>query len=217
MPTISTCPRCSQMVAVPPDLDAATLVRCPLCGAEYPLGAAMDLIPPELTPVETGHQEMPPETVPPKMALPRTATEETNIVPPPIIPSFLMQHATAEEGEEGSHSSFAADASEETAETSDSPLDEEVYNLIAKHTQKTGEKSPNSAESQSAANRPQRKTKSELRIFLEIIFGGILGLAITYIALAWIMGSKFPLPSPPKALKPVLRFVLPDRIWPEKQ
>jgi hypothetical protein len=50
---------------------------------------------------------------------------------------------------------------------------------------------------------------------MEIIFGGVAGITIAYIALAWILGSRFDLPAPPRVLKPVLRFVLPDRIWAE--
>ena len=48
MSEISTCPRCQKQVCIPSGLDVAAWVRCPRCGAEYPLSEAL---PPELIPV----------------------------------------------------------------------------------------------------------------------------------------------------------------------
>jgi hypothetical protein len=206
MPTISTCPRCSQMVSIPPEVDSSALVRCPLCGAEYPLGAAMDSPPPELVPVERGNGEAS-----------RAADGDANVAPPPIISPFLPGHDEETEHGAASETDYASGEGEEVAAAPDGPLDDEVYDLIARHKQRAKEESQNGAGSPSATAGSRRKEKSELRIFVEIVFGGILGLAITYVALAWIMGSKFPLPAPPTALKPVLRFVLPDQIWAEKR
>lgn len=45
---ISTCPRCQKSVSIPSGIDSDTMVRCPLCNAEYVLGEAF---PPELIPV----------------------------------------------------------------------------------------------------------------------------------------------------------------------
>jgi hypothetical protein len=49
---ISTCPRCQKLVSIPGGVDAATLVKCPLCDEQYALGDAIALTPPELIPVE---------------------------------------------------------------------------------------------------------------------------------------------------------------------
>jgi len=185
MPTISTCPRCSRMVSIPEGLDATTLVRCPLCGAEYPLEAAMESLPPKLIPVETS--------------------------------SLLLGHGAGEESKDSPHLIFAPEEIEESVETTESPLDAEVCDLIAKHKQGTEEKIPNQTELPGFRRQSQSKPKSVPRIFMEIIFGGVVGIAIAYIALAWILGSRFDLPAPPRVLKPVLRFVLPDRIWPDNQ
>ena len=291
MPTISTCPRCSQMVSIPPGLDATTLVRCPFCGAEYPLDAAMDLVPPQLIQVDTFDdanlsgpeqstnqadqggadiirlESAAPRSIPiqasvkpppikpnspaetpisvaglimepffaadanppgeygkPPEPADKSGTgilpverEQSNISAPPIVSSFLLQFGAAEAGAAGSHPIFAPGDAEETADTTESPLDDEVFDLITEHKEKSEKESSNLAESPAPGRRPQRKPKSELRIFAEIIFGGIVGLSIAYVAMAWFMGSQFPLPSPPRALKPVLRFVLPDRIWAENQ
>jgi hypothetical protein len=51
MPAISTCPRCQQQVSIPRHVESDSLVRCPLCHAEYPLSESLDLAPPELIPV----------------------------------------------------------------------------------------------------------------------------------------------------------------------
>ena len=206
MPTISTCPRCSQMVSIPPELDSAALVRCPLCGAEYPLGAAMNSAPPALVPVAGGNGKMP-----------QAADGDSNVTPPPIVSPFLPQHGAATEHGADSETDYASGEGDEGAAAPDSPLDDAVYDLIARHKQQAKDDSQNSAGLPATAVRSRRKEKSELLIFVEIIFGGILGLTITYIALAWIMGSKFPLPAPPRASKPVLRFILPDQIWVEKR
>jgi hypothetical protein len=48
---ISTCPKCRKQVTIPAGVDSAAVVRCPLCDAEYALGEAMALAPPELIPV----------------------------------------------------------------------------------------------------------------------------------------------------------------------
>jgi hypothetical protein len=205
MPTISTCPRCSQMVSIPEGLDAMCLVRCPLCGAEYPLNKAMDLAPPELIPVTTIQEAV---TTPLK-----STPETSSVAAPPIVPEFLSRFGHSAEGEENANPILA---SEHSADASEAPLDDEVFSIIAKHKAEVEKESPNQTESSALRRRPQRNPKSEVRIFIEVIFGGIMGLSVAYVAMAWFMGSQFPLPSPPKVLKPVLQFVLPDRLWEDK-
>ncbi len=51
LPMISTCPKCREQVSIPPGVESAALVRCPLCEAEYPLSDSLSLAPPELVPV----------------------------------------------------------------------------------------------------------------------------------------------------------------------
>jgi hypothetical protein len=155
-----------------------------LCGAEYPLDAAMELLPPKLIPVET---------------------------------FSLLGHGAGEQNKDSPHLIFAPEENEEPVKTTENPLDAEVCDLIAKHKQGTEEKFSNQTESPPLRGRVRRKPKSLPRIFMEIVFGGVVGITIAYIALAWIMGSRFDLPAPPRVLKPVLRFVLPDRVWAENQ
>jgi hypothetical protein len=54
---ISTCPNCRKQVAIPAGVDSAAEVRCPLCDAEYVLGEALALAPPELIPVRFEENE----------------------------------------------------------------------------------------------------------------------------------------------------------------
>jgi hypothetical protein len=54
MSNISTCPHCAQQVLISGELDPETLVRCPICEAEFPLVQALVNAveaPPELVPV----------------------------------------------------------------------------------------------------------------------------------------------------------------------
>jgi hypothetical protein len=59
MALISSCPSCSKQVSVP-NADPASLVRCPLCGAEFSLQAVLDLTPPmlEILPARAEEQVM---------------------------------------------------------------------------------------------------------------------------------------------------------------
>ena len=68
----------------------------------------------------------------------------------------------------GSPPIFAPGDAEETAETTESPLDAEVYDLIAKHKQKTDRRISIQTESSASGRRAQSKPKSVLRIFVEI-------------------------------------------------
>ncbi|HEY4759292.1 MAG TPA: IBR domain-containing protein [Thermoguttaceae bacterium] len=200
MPTISTCPRCSRFITIPEHLEAAALVACPFCGAEFPLGDAMALIPPELIPVKgTGSV---------CQNGPEGATHKPNLSP--YLPFAFSPLALGAEGPEHDR------AVEEIAAAEEDHFDAEVFAGITKQPVATGEKPPGRVEPQFNRRRVQRKPKSAVRIFIEIIIGGLVGITVAYVALAWIMGSRFDLPRPPKALQPVLRFVLPDRIWEEK-
>jgi hypothetical protein len=59
MALISSCPSCSKQVSVP-NANPASLVRCPLCGAEFSLQAVLDLTPPmlEILPARAAQQIM---------------------------------------------------------------------------------------------------------------------------------------------------------------
>ena len=48
---ISTCPSCKKQISIPPKVESAALVRCPLCEVEYALSESLALAPPELIPV----------------------------------------------------------------------------------------------------------------------------------------------------------------------
>jgi hypothetical protein len=206
MSIISVCPLCSEMVTIPKSLDIAAWVRCPLCGAAYPLGKAMDMVPPELIPVEAPDEEI---SIRPhndevgsdeiESVAATTLSVDSPIEPPPIHNASLES------------TSLTAD------ESSAEPLDEEVFSIIAEHKVKTGNNIYNQIDQLDSEGRSRRKSKNPVHIFIGIIIGGFLGISIAYIAMAWIMGSRFDLPSPPRVLKPVLQYVLPERIWADKE
>ncbi len=204
MPTISTCPRCSQMVTIPERLDRAALVRCPLCGAQYPLNEALELVPPELIPVTVA-----------EIAQPTGASEQSaSNLPPSRGPVFPVEFsALALDTDTSEHDFTAAD----TASATESHLDAEALAAITNRQDKPPGEFSGQAESSLQRRRIQRKPKNAVRIFIEIVLGGLVGLSIAYVALAWILGSRFELPRPPQVLRPVLRFVLPERIWEENQ
>jgi hypothetical protein len=52
MPFTSSCPKCQKQVTVPDHVGAASLVRCPLCEAEFELREALALGPPALVIIE---------------------------------------------------------------------------------------------------------------------------------------------------------------------
>ncbi len=48
MATIAACPKCRGAVAVGEAIDPQSSVRCPTCGAQYQLQAALEIVPPSL-------------------------------------------------------------------------------------------------------------------------------------------------------------------------
>ena len=48
MSAVTSCPRCSRQVSLPAGDDRSAWVRCPHCGAQYPLQTAIDFVPPLL-------------------------------------------------------------------------------------------------------------------------------------------------------------------------
>src|SRR5260221_6636993 len=48
MSAVASCPRCSRQVSLPAGDDRSAWVRCPHCGAQFPLQTAIDFVPPML-------------------------------------------------------------------------------------------------------------------------------------------------------------------------
>ena len=264
MPTISTCPHCSRLVTIPKDLEVAALVRCPLCSAEYPLNEALQLIPPELIPVETAEKailadieqmkaagaapaETPIKIAPvaakskpvaglvtePFFAFESQAASESGVLPesmeqspeieaPPLVSSVILRHGTTLQGEQNPDMLFAveeaADA-EETAEGTENQLDEDVFSLIAQHKVEIEKEFPSKTEAMVFRHISKHRPRHVLQIFMGLVIGAVVGLSFAYVVLAWIawmMSAQFVLPQPPKVLKPVVKYVLPDTVWGEK-
>ena len=55
--SISTCPRCSEKISIPPGVSSTAKVRCPLCRQQYVLADALAAMPPLLEVVEESGEE----------------------------------------------------------------------------------------------------------------------------------------------------------------
>jgi hypothetical protein len=175
MATISSCPRCSQLIAFPEGYAADAPMRCPLCQSEYPLDQALALVPPELIPVaEPAETEM--ESPEPEDAAP----------PPDTATDFLAGLARLE-----AYSSpipAEAESDVETAAAKETVLSEtEPFSPIITEESEATDQMP-------LPSRHRRKSKSALRMLLETILGGVAGLLIAYYALWWIRGERCGLP-----------------------
>jgi hypothetical protein len=135
---LTTCPRCRRAVTLPEEADAAALVRCPLCNAEYALSEA---IPPALVVLPKCDRMTPATSAPPtglvtepfflqgKTIAPPTdfesAVEASEMETPPVEPEVNESpvevapsaESPAETGGEESIDSFAFDFSEHLAES----------------------------------------------------------------------------------------------------
>jgi hypothetical protein len=241
MPTISTCPHCMQTIAIPEGVEDSVLVRCPLCNNEYPLNEVLELIPPELIVVESADEVEPVDSTRPDDAdasddafegmsddasgvVSEDASEEIpTIIAPPLVSSVILRYGTSLKSDQNPNSIFTVEETAETVDTADTtenPLDEDVFSLIAKHKEEVKNEYPNQSEPLALRHRSQRKPKHVFRIFVEIVLGGVMGISIGYFALAWLVwliGARFDFPHPPQILKPVIQYVLPDKVWEDRQ
>ena len=54
---VASCPACREQVTVPMDASPSSLVRCPLCNAEFRLGEFLAQLPPPLIVVQDRHPQ----------------------------------------------------------------------------------------------------------------------------------------------------------------
>jgi hypothetical protein len=170
MATISTCPKCSQLVTLPEGYGSSAPMRCPLCQAEYPLGEALATVPPELIPV---------------VELAGAEAAESASPPSDAAADFLADLARLEQsyGE-------APPAGDETAAEQPAPLESSPFSPNAAETSEEHAVTP-------VPGRHKRKPKSALRLLLETVIGGVAGLLIAYYALWWIQRDSCKLPRIP--------------------
>jgi hypothetical protein len=174
---ISTCPKCQEQVSIPFGVEAEAMVRCPMCDAEYALGEALALAPPELIVVS-----------------PAARTNR------PIEDAARVPSASEAKANE------SAEAAAAVAMPADEPLfaDEPAEADWTGQEPASGEESPDRCEEEneataaagpgsplpSAALRRQRRAPSGLRRLVETLVGAVVGLVIAYYALAICLGPK---------------------------
>lgn len=62
MAHIATCPKCQKAISTPDAADAQTWVRCPLCGSQFQLHAALEIVPPSLDIIAPPNDQQPADT-----------------------------------------------------------------------------------------------------------------------------------------------------------
>lgn len=70
MATIASCPNCHQAIAAPDAVDPQTWARCPLCGGQFPVQAALEIIPPSLEFIAAPNDQHPADATPAPAASP---------------------------------------------------------------------------------------------------------------------------------------------------
>lgn len=212
MSLISKCPKCHQQVTVPDGLDPDAEVRCPLCVVVYPLREALAEAPPALIPVDIGAIQGPgpdseamlksdlisePFHVPEvdRAAEPATTEAETPSQEGPLLDDW-QRVDVAPHIDTGS-----ADETSSTTGAARLPVDTERlagFEFAAPE----GEHEPSEAGPPKRPPKRKKKEKGAARLIIEVLVGGILGLAIGYYVLCWVLGPEHGLPELPLPLLP---------------
>jgi uncharacterized Zn finger protein (UPF0148 family) len=163
---ISKCPRCLQPVSRPVDIDSNAEVICPHCNARFSLESTLNETPPELVAVEIAATN---------------DSVESNVVVLETKADQLLSSATE------TLDKSATPATEESGykPSVDSTFDfcESVSGEVPTETSFT--------ESEVPRRRTGVKKTGIIREMVNVFFGGIAGLAITYYALNFFGGSRF--------------------------
>jgi hypothetical protein len=210
MPSISTCPKCAEQVTVPDGLAESAAVRCPVCDAEYPV----DDVTEPTAETDDANDDLPPELIPVEPSLetePDSADKETG----PLVkcPCCDAQFGLGEvivvaTGEElGSEAAAAIGPDGSVTSNHDEP--EESTFAVAIDTgigpppaasgafdfedNEADRRDGALAIAASAAGVRRRRDgeKHPLRLIVEVVLGGVAGLAITYYGLNFFGGPRF--------------------------
>ncbi len=211
MINLSSCPRCSRTVTLPEDADVAVLVRCPLCDAEYPLSEAL---PPALIIVSKTERCMAPAPAPVTGLVTEPFFRQGPTIQPPSQDSVSLADVPAEIPTNGSPGDFELDfaehlaesesvpaESDESAEISAAALDTSEYSRVADRPLRDNapiKSAPLARPKEASRARPllkplprrKRKKRGPIRLLIEMILGGGLGLMIAYYGVWWIRGES---------------------------
>jgi len=200
MPIISKCPKCEQAVTIPDGIDPQAAVRCPLCEVEFPLAEAMAGAPPALIPVDA-----PPRqglTADSDAMLKSDLVSEPFHVPGeelPVVPGGGDDSPTAESGPSDTGEPLLDVWKKDEAAAPEIDLGHGATSDakaadFASFAEDEGDGEPADATTSGRASKPRRtkkKEKSAVRMILEPIVGGFVGLAVGYYALNYFGGERF--------------------------
>lgn len=213
MPNLSTCPRCRRMVTLPESGDEATRVRCPLCGAEYTLGEALELAPPALIvlPVGEGGDLPTTDSKPASSLAAETFFNQGPTIVPPADGSgvenagcaanaespsdfsldFEEHLAGAESSETGVEAAFEIENDASNRDGSCANGEQLARQPLADRTSADRVKAlpPVSNLLKPLPRKPVRK-KHPIRFFIGLIVSAAFGLLIAYYTVWWIRGEE---------------------------
>jgi hypothetical protein len=178
--SISSCPHCGQQVLISAELHAECLVRCPICEAEFPLGQALANAvdaPPELTPVARVAEEQ------------RSEKEEEQTAGWGVTPSGTVERTQA---------GVASQPTDAAFQPTDSASEPPVPQAPAPDHEPTDAPpdAPPAVSPFEARALWQSRQKPE-SLFgsagkaIAIAAGGLLGIAVAYLALSVISPRRF--------------------------
>jgi hypothetical protein len=201
---VSKCPKCRQPVTIPDGVDPQASVRCPLCAVVYPLGEALAEAPPALIPVDT-------QAIPDSAAGSGAMGDSDLIVEPyhvPASPQVQPGPQTETDAEDREVSGLDAPHEPDGAAQDRSPLIDtglpspDTYAIEGFSLQESDDDSQPAATVSAKRPRRRKTEKGPLRMLIEVVGGGLLGLTITYDAMCWILGPRQGLPKLPLPLLP---------------
>ncbi len=211
MVSVSKCPRCQQLVAIPEGVDLDAAVQCPLCSEEYPL---RESLPPALIPVGLPESSSTPGSGNGVVSAADAAIAVEELDRPDVSEVLEPEPDDSVAEAAGSTVEQAADASEQPRqpgdpdpaadETSDAGMFDFLHNVkpseeVNAGTSHVGARTESDVSGDlgagrvmsSIGERPRRKEKSILKEMVGALIGGFVGLLIGYYGLNYFGGERF--------------------------
>lgn len=167
--TIAHCPKCREQVTLPSGVSRQARVRCPLCSEEYLLDEALKPLPPLLLVLEDPGASA-------ASSSPIASSGMAFVPAPPVSPDFAGLEADMTPA-------LMLDEPEPMA-LAPSPAAAPAFQFESGSA--TGARRPLKT---SARGRSQRKSAGPLRLMIQTIGGGAMGLVIAQLILWWMPGN----------------------------
>ena len=178
MSILAKCPKCDEAVTIPYGVDIEAVVRCPLCKVEYSLRDAFAVAPPALIPIEATVETGVEQPVEEQLEEPLDQPAVHPVEEEPIIDAWQKVIETPQ-----------IDLGYESVEPEEEPVDTSHFASFGQEDEE-GEGEEVGAGT-ARLRRKKKKGKSTVRMVLEPIIGGFLGLAVGYYAINYFGGGRF--------------------------